>query len=346
MSRATTNGPAVDAAVILAVDGGNSKTDIALVARDGSVLGVARTSTGSYHAVGMRRMLATITDGVAAAARDGALDPASVQPEVGVYCLAGADLPVDDRRLHRSLASAGLARTTVVRNDAFAGLRAGSSSGWGIALVCGTGINCVGVSPAGRTVRYAALGAISGDEGGGGDLAVRALAAGVRARDGRGPRTSLERLVPAHFGLRRPIDLVAALHTGRVPEAAMPSLAPVVFAAATAGDEVARGLVTWLADEVVLLGASAIRRLGMARSSIEIVFLGSVWNTDDAVFHARVREGLLAVAPRADLRRLDGPPVLGAALLGVDRLGLGAGAETRLRGELTEARIRQAAGGR
>jgi len=341
MSHATAAGPVA----ILAVDGGNSKTDVALFARDGSVLGVARTSTGSYHAVGMRRMLATIVEGVAAAAREGGLHPAPIQPDIGVYCLAGADLPVDDRRLRRALGTAGLARETVVRNDAFAGLRAGTANGWGIALVCGTGINCVGVSPAGRTVRYAALGAISGDEGGGGDLAVRALAAGVRARDGRGPRTSLEHLVPAHFGLRRPIDLVTALHTRRVLEAAMPGLAPVVFAAAEAGDEVARGLVTWLADEVVLLGVSAIRRLGLARSSVEIVFLGSVWNTDDEAFHARVREGLLAVAPRADLRRLDAPPVLGAALLGMDRLGLGADAEARLRGELTVERIRQAAGG-
>jgi hypothetical protein len=52
------------------------------------------------------------------------------------------------------------------------------------------------------------------------------------------------------------------------------------------------------------------------------------------------------VAPRADLRRLDGPPVSGAALLGLDRLGLGADAEARLRAELTVTRIQQAAGGR
>jgi N-acetylglucosamine kinase-like BadF-type ATPase len=155
----------------------------------------------------------------------------------------------------------------------------------------------------------------------------------------------LERRVPAHFGLRRPIDLVTALHTGRVPEAAMPTLAPIVFAAATAGDEVARGLVSWLADEVVLLGVSAIRRLGLARSAVEIVLLGSVWKTEDEAFHARVRDGLLAVAPRAALRRLDAPPVLGAALLGVDRLGLGAAAESRLRAELTVPRMQRAAGG-
>lgn len=332
-------------AAILAVDGGNSKTDVALVGHDGSVLGTATTSTSSYHAVGMRRALATLAAGVDAAARQGGLDPATVHPEVGVYCLAGADLAVDDRRLHRALSGAGLAAETIVRNDAFAGLRAGTSNGWGVAIVCGTGMNCAAVGPTGRTVRFPAFGAMSGDEGGGADLAARALAASVRARDGRGPRTSLERLVPAHFGLRRPIDLVAALHTRRVEEAAMPSLAPVVFAAAMDGDDVARGLVDWLADELVLIGASAIRRLGLTRSPVEIVFLGSVWKADDRAFHERVRDGLLAVAPRAVLRRIEAPPVLGAALIGADRLGLGPDAEARLRSQLTTSRMERAAAG-
>lgn len=335
-------GPATRVA-ILAVDGGNSKTDVALVGRDGSLLGVARVGPGSYHAVGMRRVVQTIREGMAAAARDGGLDPGTVAPEVGAYCLAGADLPLDDRRLARALGRAGLAAATIVRNDAFAGLRAGTSEGWGVAIVCGYGMNCVGVGPGGRSVRFPALGRLSGDEGGGGDLAVRALGAAIRGRDGRGPRSSLERLVPATFGLRRPLDVIAALHAGRLDETALASLAPVVFEAAAAGDRVARGIADWQADELVRIGASAIRRLGLARSPVEIVLLGSVWRTDDRAFHERVRDGLLAVAPRAVLRRLDAPPVLGAALLGADRLGLGSAATTRLMSQLTAARIERAA---
>ncbi len=37
-------------------------------------------------------------------------------------------------------------------------------------MVCGAGINCVGVREDGTTVRFAALGHISGDWGGGGHL--------------------------------------------------------------------------------------------------------------------------------------------------------------------------------
>ncbi|MFM2106705.1 MAG: hypothetical protein RL338_1737 [Chloroflexota bacterium] len=331
-------------AAILAVDGGNSKTDVALVGRDGSVLGVARGGSGSYHAVGMRRMIETIRGTARAAAREGGLDPDALAPEVGVYCLAGADLPVDDRRLGRAIGRAGLAAATIVRNDAFAGLRAGTSEGWGISLVCGTGMNCAGVGPDGRVVRFPALGSLSGDEGGGADLAVRALGAAIHGRDGRGPRTSLERLVPGHFGLRRPLDVVVALHVGRITGDDVPGLAPVVFSAAAAGDAVARGLADWQADRLVAIGASAIRRLGLARRPVEIVLIGSIWRTDDRAFHERFRAGLLAVAPQAIVRRLDAPPVLGAALLGADRLGLGPAALARLSTQLTAARIERAAG--
>jgi len=324
--------------VIAAVDGGNSKTDVALVASDGAVLGMARAAAGSYHAVGMETMVANIKDGLREASVSGGLGPDDLDLALGVYCLAGADLPVDDRRLRRVLGGAGIARKTIVLNDAFAGLRAGSTTGWGISLVCGAGMNCAGVGPTGRTVRFPALGALSGDEGGGGDLAVRALGAAVRGRDGRAQRTSLETLIPEHFSLRRPVDVVTAVHVGEVPSHALLGLAPVVFTAAQEGDEVARELVEWLADELVLMGASAIRRLRLASSVFEVVFVGSIWKTSDTDFHDRVRDGLLAVSPHAVLRQLDAPPVVGAALLGSDRLGLGRSAEARIRAELTEHR--------
>ena len=302
--------------VLVAVDGGNSKTDIALVASNGTVLGTARTAAGSYHAVGMETMIGNIEGGIREASVAGGLDPDDLDPALGVYCLAGADLPVDDRRLQQVLGAAGIAQKTIVLNDAFAGLRAGSTTGWGISLVCGAGMNCAGVGPTGHTVRFPALGALSGDEGGGGDLAVRALGAAVRGQDGRARRTSLETLIPEHFSLRRPIDVVAAVHVGDVPHNALLGLAPVVFAAAQEDDEVARELVNWLADELVLMG--------------------SIWKTSDSGFHDRVRDGLLAVGPQAVLRPLAAPPVLGAALLGSDRLGLGPRAESRLRAQLTE----------
>ena len=131
--------------------------------------------------------------------------------EVGVFCIAGDDLPVDDRRLTRAMRGLGMADEVIVRNDTFAVLRAGTDRQWGVGVVCGTGLNCAAVSPSGRTVRYAALGQISGDEGGGGWMGEMALATAVRSRDGRGPRDLAGNFVPAHFGLRTPHQLMEAV---------------------------------------------------------------------------------------------------------------------------------------
>jgi hypothetical protein len=72
-----------------------------------------------------------------------------------------------------------------------------------------------------------------------------------------------------------------------------------------------------------------------------VVLAGGVFRTEDAQFYARLETGVRSHMPKAHTVRLTAPPVLGAALLGLDRLSLtqrGA-AETRLRGELTAQAI-------
>ena len=81
----------------------------------------------------------------------------------------------------------GWAAQASVVNDTFAVLRAGldqpAGPHWGVGVTVGAGINCVGVTPDGRTTRFLSLGPISGDWGGGGDLGQRGAPAG---RPGRG----------------------------------------------------------------------------------------------------------------------------------------------------------------
>ncbi len=308
-------------AAVLAVDGGNSKTDVALLDRRGHVLGVARGTGSSQQTSGVEGSSASLAATVERACATGGLDP-SARPvaEVGVYCMAGVDLPVDERRVASAVRSLGLSEQDVVLNDTFAVLRAGTDRGWGVAVVCGAGMNCLGLSPAGRAVRFPALGAISGDWGSGFSLGMAALGAAVRARDGRGRRTVLERTVPAHFALTRPSAVTEAIYLGRIPEVRLMELPPLVFAASRDGDAVAESIVDRLADEVVAMAGAAIRRLGMRRLDVEVVLGGGMFRSDDERLLGRVREGLEAVAPRTRVVNLGAPPVLGAALIGMGRL--------------------------
>jgi N-acetylglucosamine kinase-like BadF-type ATPase len=258
---------------------------------------------------------------------------------LGMYCLAGADLPADDRRIARWIAGRGWTRTDVVRNDTFAVLRAGTDRTWGVAVVCGYGTNCSGVAPNGRTFRFPAVGDISGDWGGGHDIGTEALWYALRAQDGRGGPTALASIVPRHFGLRRPRQVMEAMYFGRVPSERVVELPPLVFRAAADGDAVARSIVDRQADEVVAMAGTAIRRLRMTRLDVDVVLGGGIFRNDDPSFHERIERGLRDVAPRVRIRRLTAPPVLGAALLGLDRLGSPRAARERLVRTLTHERM-------
>lgn len=338
MSQSPGRGPVA----VLAIDVGNSKTDVALVAADGVVRAAMRGPTTSHQALGLEAGMDGLERLVTAAARAAGLDPAArPMADLLAYCGAGVDFPSDERMLARTLARRRLATTDLVLNDAFAALRAGTQRAWGIVVICGAGVNCAGLAPDGRTVRFPAVGSISGDWGGGGTVGHEALTAALRGRDRRGPRTSLERLVPAVFGLRRPIDLTRAIYLGRIDEERLRELAPVVFAAAGDGDQVARSIVDRLADEVAIMACAAIRRLHLTRSDPDVVLAGGIFRAEDEAFYRRIQERVAAVARRAPIRRLTAPPVVGSALIGLDRLAIAdrEEAETRLRTELTEARL-------
>lgn len=321
--------------VVLAVDGGNSKTDVALVDGHGRLLAATRGPTVSHQQVGLVSGADRLADLVATARAAAARPVAATSVTVAVLAMAGADTPGDARRLRHAAARRALAGEVEVINDAFAPIRAGSSTGWGIALICGSGVNAAAIGPDGRRARLAALGPIAGDWGGGGDIGLAALGAAVRARDRRGPRTTLERYVPAAFGMSRPIDVTYALERGRLSHSRLRELSPVVFRAAAEGDRMARSILDRLADELVAMATAMVHRLALSRRAPEIVLAGGVFAADDAAFQARLEEGIVRVAPGATLRRPSAPPVLGAALLGLDRLPLGSrarhDAETRVR---------------
>ena len=322
---------------VLAVDGGNSKVDAVLIGRAGGVLGAGRQGRASSG-----DGTEPLSEAIRAACSD-AGRPADGRPvaPVGVFCMAGADFPVDERRIARALAAGRWADRAVVHNDTFAVLRAGSHRGWGVAVVCGAGMNCLGLGRDGRHVRFPAFGPLSGDLAAGGEwVGLAALGAAIRARDGRGPRTALERAVAEHFGAARPETVMQAMYRGRISQRRLMELPPAVFDAAVSGDEVARAILDRLADEVVTMATATVRRLRAQREEVEVVLGGGVFRARDPAFLARIEAGVRAVAARAVVRVLRAPPVLGAALMGLDEIGASARAQSRLETELGEARLR------
>ena len=111
-----------------------------------------RTTSGSTAAL-------DVLERAARRARDAACAGATARRGSRRLCMAGVDFPDEEQRAAGggSTRAAGPSAPSV-GNDTFAVLRAGTDRGWGVAVVCGAGINCVGVAPDGREARFPALG--------------------------------------------------------------------------------------------------------------------------------------------------------------------------------------------
>jgi N-acetylglucosamine kinase-like BadF-type ATPase len=323
---------------VLAVDGGNSKTDLALVAADGTLLAAVRGPgiPGVADLDATLRVFGGLIERAQRAAGGSGL-PAARHMSA---CVANADLPEEEAEMAAALAGRGWTESTELANDTFAVLwagliaapdAAGPEPPWGVAVTCGAGINCVGVAPDGRTTRFLALGEFTGDWGGGFSLGKEALWWAIRAEDGRGPATSLRQAVAAHFGVATVSDVAIGMHKGTIGVGGLLGLAPVVMAAAGEDDAVAARLVERQAEEVCALALTAMRRLDLTGLPTPLVLGGGVMTARDPLLTARICAGIAAGAPRAAVRIVGIPPVAGAALRGLHHLGAGLAAERSLR---------------
>ncbi|MGA8246475.1 MAG: BadF/BadG/BcrA/BcrD ATPase family protein [Nocardioides sp.] len=318
---------------VLAIDAGNSKTDVALVATDGRLVGTARGGPFVPQRIGPEAAVAGLVAMVEAACTDAGMvrrDEGPIVRHVSA-CLANADLPSEHEALEDAIVARGWGESVEVFNDTFAVLRAGLDEPRGVAVVCGAGINCAGLLPDGTTVRFAAVGHISGDWGGGAFLWQEAMWWAARADDGRGPGTALSAELPRHFGVADMAGLIEAVHLGRISEARCLELTPVLFAVAAAGDDVAVRIVRRQAEEAVALALAAMRRLGVLDEPIDVVLGGGVLTAGHALLMDEIDRLLQESAPRARTAVVRTPPVVGAALLGLDRIGAPPDARQRLR---------------
>jgi len=304
---------------VLGLDAGATKTFALVADEEGHVLGIGRGGPANHQVVGLKSALMEIRR-----ACNSALGGAGLSPplDFAVFGLAGADLPMDFELLTPAVQELGFAKQVRVENDAMIALRTGTRRGWGVVVVCGTGFNAGGISPDGQSFRLPGLGWLSGDWGGGGDIAREAVRLVARAWDGRGRPTALTRMVLKALGLFGVEELIARLYRGQIEERHLLELVPLVFEAARLGDEVAQELLIRVGQEVGIAAGAVIRRLGLEGTDVEVILAGSVFKGEGPLLLDTVTQSVHRVAPRAAIRLPELEPVAGAVLLALEGLGI------------------------
>jgi N-acetylglucosamine kinase-like BadF-type ATPase len=302
-------------AYFLGVDIGGTKSH-ALVADDaGNALGFGTYGPGNHEEVGyagLRTALQAITDKALAMA-----SLSKSQITAGGFGVAGYDWPSERQPTLDAIASIGLLAPVEAVNDTIIGLLAGSSQGWGIAVVAGTGTNCWGWDRDHNVGRVTGVG--YGEHGGAGNLIERALSSIAHEWTKRGPKTLLTQEFLRLTGAKDIPSLIEGLEMGEYYLNS--DYARVVHTTALQGDPVALSIIQWAGSELGWTALAVIRQLCIEQQEFEVVLVGSLYEMGEMLI-APMRAVITSEAPQARLVKLSSPPVVGGVLLAMEQVGL------------------------
>jgi N-acetylglucosamine kinase-like BadF-type ATPase len=304
-------------AYFLGVDIGSTNSHALIADEHGNALGFRQGGPGNHEVVGYQGLEAVLAD-----ITQQALDAAGIQMgqlSGAGFGVSGYDWPTELARTLQAVETLNLQVPVEIVNDALIGLIAGAKHGWGIATVAGTGENCWGRDRDGRVGRVTGCGYVMGEYGGAYSVVVKAIQAVSASWSKRGPDTALTQAFLKMTDAQTPSQLLEGLILERYDLDA--EAAKLVFQIAERGDKVAIKIIRWAGIELGDLTNGVIRQLGFEDLPFEVVLVGRLFDGGQLLIDP-FRDTVHTLAPKAQLVRLNTPPVVGGVLLGMEKAGV------------------------
>jgi N-acetylglucosamine kinase-like BadF-type ATPase len=294
---------------VIGIDAGGTKTVCLLADDRGLIVSEGRGPGANLHVAGELGVERVLHEVMEDAIGDRGVTPAAI-------CLgiAGVDRDDEARTVRAIMHRIAQQSRVLVVNDALIALVAGAQDAPGIVIIAGTGSIAYGRNQRGEVARAGGWGHMIGDEGSGYWIGREALAAVMRAADGRGPATGLSADVLAHFDIADVSRLPRIVYDREQPRAGVAALGPLVQRAAQEGDAVAARILERAADELVLAATSVATRLEMRGDAFTGYLAGGVFRVVPWLAEELPRR-LVEIAPRCQAQLLEEEPAVGAVWL-------------------------------
>lgn len=294
--------------IIVGVDGGGSKTRAIVADEAGTSLGEVIGPGSAVRPGEAERsagvIAATVADALASC------EMTHVRPRVLAVGVAGAAREPEREALWTALVERDIAEEVVIHPDFSIALDDAFGEGPGVLLISGTGSVAFGRSPSGTIARCGGWGPVIGDEGSGAWIGRRALSVVAAAADGREPETSLVGAILTAAQVNEPPELIA--WAAAATPGTLATLAPVVTAAADAGDLRANALVSLAVEELMLHVRTLARQLfGDERAATPVAFTGGLLKRGRTL-RRRLEQRLRSGVPGAQIVDREVDPARGA----------------------------------
>jgi N-acetylglucosamine kinase-like BadF-type ATPase len=301
----------------LGIDVGSSKTHALIADERGTCIGFGKAGGGNHQGVGYERLTHVLQKSFEEACQSSGVTKDQI---VGAgFGIAGFDFPSEREGHLQAIAPLGLICPVEIINDGANGLISGTSRGVGVNVTAGSGTNCRGRGKNGQEGRVVGNGPMFGEFGGAIEIVYRAMQFVNYAWIKRIPSTKLTKIFLTATGAQDEMDLMEGLSNGNYH--LFPYLAIEVMNAAREGDHAALEVIRWSGEELGWLAVSVARQIEMENDEVEIVQSGSVFEAGELIIEP-MRNLILKHLPKAKLMRLEGPPVVGPLMLGMQAGGI------------------------
>jgi N-acetylglucosamine kinase-like BadF-type ATPase len=260
----------------LGIDGGQSSTKALLADDTGLVIGRGHGGPCNHagSAEGRAKFLSAVGDCLREAFHAAGIDPNSAH--FASVCLGLSGGSEDKEVYAKELIRSDRYKFT---HDAEIALLGGTGGQPGIIVIAGTGSISFGRNAQMRTARAGGWGYIFGDEGGGFDLARRALRCALQYEEGWGAPTALHQALLEVSGAATAHALLHHFYN-HFDRKKIAAYAKLVTDAATHGDSVAMDVLNAASEQLSRYVTGVHRQLFTGSEAVPIVYVGGVFRSD------------------------------------------------------------------
>ncbi len=301
----------------LGIDVGSSKTHALIADETGKCISFGNAGGGNHQAMGYERLTEVLQKPFATAIQISGVEKDQVAG--AGFGIAGYDFPSEREDHLRAIAALGLSCAVEIVNDGANGLISGTSHGVGVNVTAGSGVNCRGRGKNGKEGRVVGNGTTFGEFGGAIEIVYRAMQFVNYAWIKRIRPTRLTKIFLEATRAKDEVDLMEGISNEQYH--LFPYLAIEIMNAAREGDHAALEVIRWSGEELGWLAVSVARQIEMENDEVEIVQSGSVFNAGELIIEP-MHSVIKKYVPKAKMIRLDGPPVVGPLMLGMQMAGI------------------------
>jgi N-acetylglucosamine kinase-like BadF-type ATPase len=318
---------------VVGLDGGRGGATAVVADAEGCLLGVGNggASTPGIDTCDERRMLRWVAEAVRGAIAAADLENA----RIAAACIGGS---CGEEFLRAVSDSVVPSDEIVVGGRGLLGLYAVTLGGPGAVMRAGVGSAAFGRNAQDETAETGGWYGPQGDEGGGYWIALRALSACCRARDGIGPDSQLTAAILQHLEITDLKQLHRKIHSGAMTLRDVAMLSETVGRVAAQGDVVAGRILRDAGKELAAGVAAVLARLNMENEAVTVGAIGGVFRAGRLLLRP-FREGVLRAAPHATILPARIPVAVAAVLHALEQIGVPPSASILARIQATLPRV-------